>query len=245
MLRSTRAVLVVALVLTGACGSGASGGSSASDRPVRVLAAASLTEAFGELDGPSVQFSYGGSQALARQLRDGAPADVFASADERTMDALVADGVVATPVVFATNRLEIAVQPGNPKRITGLADLARSGLAVVLADPSVPVGAYARQALDRAGVVVRPRSLELDVKSALAKVTSGEADAAVVYVTDVRAAGAKAAGVPIPADDNVVARYPIAVVAGSRHRAAAQAFVRRVLGPDGRRALAHHGFGHA
>lgn len=241
MVRTKAAAVVAALVLVAtACGSGAP--SAGSSRPVRVFAASSLTEVFGDLAGPSVKVSFGGSQSLARQLRDGAPADVFASADERTMQALVADGVVEEPVTFARNRLEIAVQPGNPKHVTGLADLARPDVAVVLADPSVPVGAYARQALRRAGLDVQPRSLELDVKSALAKVTAGDADAAIVYVTDVRAAGSKADGVPIPDAQNVVARYPIAVVAGTGRAAQAEAFVKRVLGAEGQRALRRRGF---
>ena len=201
-----------------------------------VLAAASLTEAFQDLGGAT--FSFAGSQQLVAQIQAGAPVDVVATADAEAMDRLVRSGLVDPPRDFAGNRLAIAVEPGNPDRIAGLADLARPGLEVVLADPAVPAGRYARQALDRAGVVVRPVSLELDVKAVAAKVTGGEADAGIVYVTDV----APGARVEIPDDANVVARYPVAVVRGTGKRAAAEAFVDRLLGPEGRAALAGRGF---
>jgi molybdate transport system substrate-binding protein len=240
-----RRALAVALVpLAGACG-----GSTAHGR-VTVFAAASLTEAFhdeqarlaGADPGLHLSFDFAGSQALVSQIRQGAPADVLAAADQRTMQTLVAAGLVEPPVTFARNRLEIAVAPGNPRHVGGLADLARPGLTVVLDDPSVPAGRYSAQVLRRAGVTVHPASRELDVKAALAKVVSGEADATIVYATDVRAAGARVAGVPIPVGQNVVASYPVAVVRASRHRAAARAFVAWLTSPAGRAVLRAHGF---
>jgi molybdate transport system substrate-binding protein len=134
------------------------------------------------------------------------------------------------------------VAPGNPKKVAGLAGLGRSDLRVVLVDPTAPAGTYSQQALTKAGVTVKPRSQELDVKSALAKVTSGEADAAIVYATDVRAAGAKASGVSIPDNQNVTAVYPIAVVKATGHRDAAEAFMEEVVNGSAQRALLDRGF---
>jgi molybdate transport system substrate-binding protein len=214
----------------------AAAGCTTADPGVTVVAAASLTEAFQDLGGAT--FSFAGSQQLVAQVEAGAPVDVVATADDEAMDRLVRSGLVDRPRNFAGNRLAIAVEAGNPDRIAGLADLARPGLKVVLPDPAVPAGRYARQVLDRAGVVVRPVSLELDVKAVAAKVTAGEADAGIVYVTDV-AAGAR---VEIPDGVNVTARYPVAVVRGTGNRAGAEAFVDRLLGPEGRAALAARGF---
>jgi molybdate transport system substrate-binding protein len=229
---------LLALVLPVGCGSDGTAATGAV-RP-RVFAAASLTEAFTDLGGAT--FTFAGSSALVTQIQQGAPADVFASADETNMQKLVDADLVETPKVFAHNTLEIVTGPGNPKRITGLADLDRSDLVVVLADPSVPVGRYSQQVLTKAGVSVKPRSLELDVKAALTKVTTGEADAAIVYASDVHAAGNDATGVEIPKDQNVTATYPIAVVKATAHRASAEAFVRKALSPDGQAALQRRGF---
>jgi len=226
-------------VLAAACGGSNHAPSKASEKAT-VLAAASLTESFNQISGAT--FSFAGSQALVTQLQEGSPADVIALADEPHMQTLVKAHLVDTPVVFARNTLEVVVAPGNPKHVKGLADLARDDVTVVLADPSVPVGSYSRQVLQRAGVAAHPRSLELDVKAVLAKVTSGEADAAIVYASDAHAAGAKALGIVIPRQDNVIATYPIAVVRASKHRAAANAFIRRVLSTDGQRALRANGF---
>jgi len=167
-----------------------------------VFAAASLAEAFTAAEAaiPHVRpsFSFAGSQQLATQLTQGATADVVATADDATMQRLVAARLVDPPVTLTRSRLVIVVAPGNPKGVTGLADLARPGLAVVLADPSVPVGRYTRQVLAAAGVEVAARSMELDVKATLAKVTAGAADAAIVYATDVRSSAGKAAAVTFP-----------------------------------------------
>ena len=218
--------------------------------PVTVFAAASLAGAFAAAElvaapgsrGVTARYSFAGSQALAAQIAQGAPADVFAAADRRSMDALARRGLVDGPVVFARNTLEIAVARGNPKRVAGLEDLARPDLTVVLGDPASPIGSYTDEALRRAGVTVDPSSLELDVKSALAKVEAGDADAAVVYVTDVAAAGGKTDGVPIPESQNVIADYTIAVVRRAQHRAAARAFVEDVLHGDVGASLRARGF---
>ncbi|MQA94616.1 MAG: molybdate ABC transporter substrate-binding protein [Streptosporangiales bacterium] len=238
---------VVALALgTGACASGSAAGG---ETTLTVLAAASLTETLNaakpayEREHPGVKprFSFAGSQELAAQVRQGAPADVIATADERTMSGLGDD--VTKPSVFATNRLRIAVAPGNPKRVRGLADLTRKDLTVVLAAPTVPAGRYARQALGRAGVNVAPRSEEKDVKSVVTRIRLGEADAGIVYGSDVAAAGKAVSGVAIPDAQNVTARYPVAVVSTTEHREHAQALVTWMSSPAFRKELTARGFG--
>jgi molybdate transport system substrate-binding protein len=214
-----------------------------------VFAASSLTKAFeaigtafeAEHPGTTVRFNFAASSALAAQINQGAPADVFASADQANMSKLTS-GTLATPTVFATNTLEIIVGAGNPKHIASLADLARRGVSFVTAAPEVPIGKYAAQVLAAADVNVTPVSLEADAKSIVTKVTLGEADAGIVYVTDVLAAGAKATGVAIPAADNVVATYPIAVPSGAEHAALAAAFEAYVESPAGQAILAKFGF---
>lgn len=262
MSRSSRGSVACVLVLVGAM-LGAACGSSGSAKPatttagsklrgpLTVFAAASLTEAFTDeqaalaTSDPALKltYSFAGSQALVQQIEQGAPADVFASAGAKNMQALVDAGLVEAPKTFARNQLEIAVAPDNPKHITGLADLERAGVVLVLEDPSVPAGGYALRAFANAGLPVpHAKSLELDVKAALAKLTLGEADAVVVYVTDVKAAGAKVQGVEIPEADNVFATYPIAVVKASKHRAAAEAFVDELVRGSGQAALKARGF---
>jgi molybdate transport system substrate-binding protein len=215
-----------------------------------VFAAASLTDAFTDAEAAierahprlSITSNFAGSQVLVQQLTEGAPADVVATADTRSMDRLVASRLVEPPVVLARNSLVIAVEPGNPEGVAGLGDLARPDLTVVLADPSVPVGAYAVAALARAGVTVRPRSLELDVKAALAKVAAGEADAAIVYATDVLAAKGRTSSVTIADPENQLATYPIAVVRASAHKRAARALLTELTRGRGRVALRARGF---
>lgn len=215
---------------------------------ITVFAAASLTEAFTAAAAriPQVRpaYSFAGSQQVVTQLVQGARADVVATADDASMQRLVAAGLVGPPVTFARTRLVIAVAPGNPNGIGGLADLSRPGLAVVLADPSVPAGRYARQVLDRAGLRVSPRSLELDVKAALGKVTTGVADAAIVYATDVGSSGGRAVAVTFREADDPAASvaYRIAVVEATRHRPAATAFVAAATGGPVRDALLAAGF---
>ena len=193
--------------------------------------------------GTDYVFNFGSSSTLATQIASGAPADVYASADETNMqkvvDAKLNEGA---PAVFLSNRLQIAVAAGNPKHITGLNDLAKPGLIVVLAAPTVPAGKYALEALQKAGVTVRPASLEVDVRAALNKVALGEADAGVVYVTDVKSAGARVSGVEIPEQYQVIARYPIAVVKDSKNPRLARAFVDYLLSDEGRTLLAEFGF---
>jgi molybdate transport system substrate-binding protein len=219
---------------------------------ITVFAAASLKDAFTEAatafeaanPGAKVTLNFGASSALAQQIDEKAPADVFASADQANMQKVVEGGGIAgSPEVFATNSLEIIVAPGNPEGITGLADLSKSGLIYVTAAPEVPIGTYAAQALQKAGVTVSPSSLEADVKAVVTKVSSGEADAAIVYATDVNAAGAKAEGVVIPTDVNVVATYPLGVTTEAADPDAAAAWVAFITGSDGQAILASHGFG--
>ena len=221
------------------------GGGEAQKGSVTVFAASSLQPAFNEIGKRvdlGVTFNFAGSQTLTAQIMQGAQADVFASADTDHMASLQNAGLLdSTPQVFAHNRLEIAVAKGNPKKIHSLADLARPGVVVVLADPSVPAGKYAQQALATAGVTVKPASLELQVSAVLSKVALGEADAGIVYVSDVTTSG-QVDGVPIAGEDNVIADYPIAIVKGARDRAAAQTFVSFVLSAEGQSLLADAGF---
>lgn len=218
---------------------------------VTILAASSLTDALTKAGeamrvrhaGTNYVFSFGSSSTLATQIANGAPADVFASADEVNMqkivDAQLTDG---GPSFFASNRLAITVAPGNPKNVRSLADLGRAGLVVILAAPTVPAGRYALDALAKAGVTVTPASQELDARSVLNKVALGEADAGIVYVTDVLSAGTRVSGVDIPEQHQVVARYPIAVVSGTKNPALAREFVAYLVSDEGQRLLAGFGF---
>ena len=234
---------------TGAADTG--GGSGGGGEGITVFAATSLTEAFTEAgaafeatpDGAPVEFSFDASSALVTQVIEGAPADAFASADTANMDKLTAEDLNGTdPVVFATNLLTIIVPKGNPGGVTGVEDLANPDLKVVLCAEEVPCGNYANQILDSAGVDVTPVSLEENVRGVVTKVTSGEADAGIVYVTDVTAAGDAAEGVEIPDDINVVAEYPIATVGASEHQEVAEAFIDFLTGDEGQAILASHGF---
>ena len=254
MLRSRirlAAMLAVAALALAACGgndNASSGGSSGSANEIKVFAAASLTAAFNELGqqytsangGTKVTFNFAGSQALATQIRQGAPADVFASADLTNMDKV--KDLVGTPQNFASNLLQIVVEKGNPKGVKTLDDLANPDLKVVLAAPDVPAGKYAQQALEKARVTVRPVSQEDNVKAVVTKVSLGEADAGIVYVTDVTAGGDKVEGVDIPEDQNVTATYPIATVKASKAQDKAQAFMDMVLSPEGQQVLKEFGF---
>lgn len=220
--------------------------------PIPVFAAASLTEVFRAMgdalqraQGVATTFNFASSSTLVQQIQQGADAAVFAAADETTMGALVKSGHVAgAPAVFALNRLMIAVPPDNPQHVVSLEDLAKPGVQVALAAPSVPVGRYAREAFAKAKVAVPTgASEELDVKAVLTKVTLGEVDAGVVYTTDVRAAGNRVLGIAIPDEHNVIARYPIAVLRDAKDAKAARAFVDFVSSPTGRDVLAGAGFG--
>lgn len=219
---------------------------------ITVGAAASLTASFTELGdafmaanpGTTVTFNFGSSSDVVKGINEGAPTDVFASADTKNMDKLVAGaGVAADPQTFATNELQIIVGNGNPKGVTGVADLANPDLLVVACSPDVPIGNYTQQVFDAAGVTVTPVSLEENVKGIVTKVTLGEADAGVVYRTDVLAAADKADGVDIPADINVKATYPIAVTKDAANADLANAFQAFVLSADGQSILQKYGFG--
>ena len=238
-------------VLVAACGSTAAPQSSATPVTINVFAAASLTDSFKALgdtfhhDHPNVtvQFNFAGTPTLVMQIEQGAGADVFASADMTNMDRLKADGFTSgTPQVFAHNKLEIVVAPGNPKHITSLADLARPDVIYISAGPTVPAGKYAQQALQKAGVTATPRSLETDVKSVVSKIELGEADAGIVYATDVKAAAGKVDGVQIPDADNVVATYPLAAVKDSKNASVADQFIAYVLSSAGQAKLNSFGF---
>jgi molybdate transport system substrate-binding protein len=250
-------LLVVAALLLTACArtSATPTGSPATSRlsgELLVFAAASLTDAFDEVAEAftaqhpdlSVTYNLAGSQVLATQITEGAPADVLASANAAQLDVVAqAVGVDGEPQVFATNALEIAVEPGNPLGIAGLGDLARDDVVLVLPAEEVPAGRYAVEALAAAGVTVSPSSLENDVRAALARVELGEADAAIVYRSDVVAAGSAVEGVEIPEAQNVLARYPVAALAEAPNPEAAAAFVEFLLDEEAQQILGRFGFG--
>jgi molybdate transport system substrate-binding protein len=218
---------------------------------ITVFAASSLTESFDAIakqfekkyPNVTVKFNYDASSNLATQINQGAPADVFASADQDNLQKTIDAGTVTPPpVVFAKNRLEIAVEKGNPKKIKSLADLQRSGLVVVLCADQVPCGKYAAQSLAMAGVSISPASKEENAKATLSKVSIGEADASIVYVTDVKASKGTASGVKIADKQNVIATYPMGVVKQSQNATAAKAWVQFVESKDGQKTLRKFGF---
>jgi molybdate transport system substrate-binding protein len=239
----------LALSTTAACGSD-DGGSSGETTTLRVFAAASLTESFTELaqqfeadhEGVEVELNFGPSSGLSEQISGGAPADVFASASTSTMDTLVSDGDAKDPKDFATNSMEIAVPPDDPGGIQALDDLAKPGVKVALCQPDVPCGKAAAEVFANARLTVAPATEEVDVKSVLTKVTLGEVDAGMVYVTDVLAAGDGVTGVEIPADVNASTTYPIAILEGSEHQEEAADFVDLVLSDAGTKVLEEAGF---
>jgi molybdate transport system substrate-binding protein len=212
----------------------------------------SLTKAFTEFakefedahPGTSIELNPGSSTTLALQIQGGAETDVFASADTKNMQKLQDGGeVTATPVVFAKNEMEIAVEPGNPKKIATVQDLANPKLIVVLCASEAPCGKYADQVLEQNNVQVTPKSREIDAASTLTKVSSQNADAAIVYVTDVKGAGSSVEGVEIPTDQNVVATLPIAALKDSKNAALADAWVKFVTAPAQEQKLqAQYGF---
>ena len=214
--------------------------------PITVFAAASLTGAFPQISA-APRYSFAGSDQLALQIREGAPADVYAAASTRYPDELFRAGLVERPRVFATNRLVLVVPRSNPGDIDSVWDLRAGGLKIVIGQAGVPIGDYTREALRRLGlladVVGNVVSEEPDVKSIVAKVALGEADAGFVYLTDVRPAASRLRAIELPARAQPRVRYEIAVVRKSPNRAAARAFVARVLGNTGRRALTDSGFG--
>jgi molybdate transport system substrate-binding protein len=248
MRRTLRFLLATAalLVFVPACGD-----DDEASGDVTVFAAASLTDAFTEIgeafaveNGEAhVVFNFAASSELVTQINEGAPADVFASADQNNMTKLTDAGNNGSdPVIFATNLLEIIVAPDNPLGITAVGDLGNDDLITVVCAPEVPCGSYSQQIFDAAGVTVTPDSLEENVRAVVTKVTAGEADAGIVYKTDVADAGDQASGVEIPVDINVVAAYPVATTIGAPNAAGARAFIDFVLGEQGQRILDSYGF---
>jgi molybdate transport system substrate-binding protein len=260
--RTLLGAALAATVAVAAAGCGSSGSSSpaaaaapsASAAPlsgtVTVLAASSLTESFNTIGkrfeaahpGVTVKFSYGASSTLAAQITAGAPADVFASASPKNMKQVTDAHDATAPTTFATNEMEIAVPPSNPKHIATVADLTTPGTKVALCAAAVPCGATAQAVFTNAKVTVKPVTLGQDVKSVLTTVEQGEVDAGVVYKTDVHAAGTKVTGVEIPEAQNASTAYPIATLTASKNAAAARAFVSYVLSADGEKVLAAAGF---
>ncbi len=241
-MRRTLAIALVG-VLAAACSSGSRRPGEANAKPhtITVFAAASLANAFTDEASAyekqtrvHVRFSFAGSQDLVAQLNEGAPADAVATADTATLGKLTIR-LAGTPAVFARNRLVIVTAKGNPKHITGAADLSRRGLVVVLAAPSVPAGRYATAALQAAHVTVHPKSLEDNVRGVLTKVGLGEADAGIVYVTDADSAGTKVATIALPTSP--IATYPAVAV-----DAIGQSFVDFLTSSTGQAILARYGF---
>jgi molybdate transport system substrate-binding protein len=263
MSRSLRAAALftaAALSLVG-CGSSDTGAATdtttTSESPaitgeVNVFAAASLTESFTRIGkdfekahpGVKVTFNFAGSSALATQINQGAPADVFASAAPKNMKDVTDTGAITDkPVTFVTNTLEIAVPAGNPAKITGLADFAEQDLKIALCAEQVPCGAAAKTVFQAAGITAAPDTLEQDVKAVLTKVQLGEVDAALVYKTDVKAAGDKVEGIEFPESGKAVNEYPIAACAKAPNADGAKAFVDYVLSDKGEDVLTRAGFG--
>lgn len=242
-----------------ACASGTTRPSTGSTNPdssmsgeLTVFAAASLKTTFTQLakdfevqhPGTTVTLSFAGSSDLVTQITQGAPADVFASADAKNMGRLADEGLLdGTPTNFATNVLEIAVPPGNPASISSFADLARPGVKVVTCASQVPCGAATEAVEKAAGTTLSPVSEESSVTDVLGKVTSGEADAGLVYVTDVKGAGSEVKGIPFPESDQAVNTYPIATVGTSKNTALAAAFIANVTSEAGKKVLRDAGFG--
>jgi molybdate transport system substrate-binding protein len=241
----TRAV-VLAAVVTCAIAAASAGEAGTTDGSATVLAAASLTEVVPKIDG-AARASFGGSNQLAQQARQGFPFDVFLSASPQYTQALFAEGLVRKPVAFATNSLVLIVPRRNPARIRSVADLAeRAKLRLVVAGPKVPIGLYTREVLKRLSllkVLRKTVSLEPDVKGIVGKVALGEADAGFVYATDVRPVATKVRVIPFPRRAQPTVVYEAAIAARPRDLEAAQALLIALLGADGRDALRAAGFG--
>jgi molybdate transport system substrate-binding protein len=243
---------VLSVALTTGCHANSDSAPPASSAgSITVFAAASLKSAFTEIadqyktdnPGSSVEFSFAGSSDLVTQLTQGATADVFASADTRNMDKAAQAGLLdGNPVNFATNTLTIAVAPGNPKGITSFRDLTKPGVSVVACAPPVPCGGATQKVEKATGITLAPVSEESSVTDVLNKVTTGQADAGIVYVTDAAGAGDKVTAVPFPEAAQAVNTYPVAVLKQSKNSAAAHRFVDLVTAEAGQKALAKAGF---
>jgi molybdate transport system substrate-binding protein len=244
---STAALMAALIAIGSACGTAP----PTSSTTITVGAASSLTDVFTVIgdrfmeDNPgiSIAFSFAGSSSIAEQIRGGAPLDAFASAGTSSMDPLESEGLVTGVAAFATNSLIIATPAGNPAAITGLDDL--PGATVIVCQEQVPCGVATATLLERGGLDVAPVSFEPDVASVLGKIVADEADAGIVYVTDVLSAGDQVEGIVIPADVNVMTTYQAAVVRDAEQADAAALFVAYLTGPQAQAALAEAGFGKA
>lgn len=251
----TLTALLLAVLMTAtlaACSAKGDAAVDGSGRALTVFAAASLRTSFTELakmfearhPGTTVTLSFAGSADLATQINQGAPADVFASADTSNMEKLQEAGLVeGEPEVFATNTLAIAVPPGNPAGIRSFADLAKPGTLLVQCALQVPCGAAAAVVEQQAGTDLNPASEENSVADVLGKVISGEADAGLVYVTDIRSAAGRVEDVPFPEAAGAVTSYPAAVLSSTRNSAEARAFLELISSPEGQQLLSNAGFG--
>ena len=235
---------------SGAASSAAASG-TAGTTSITVFAAASLQGSFTQIGqqfeaahpGTHVTFSFGPSSGLATQIINGAPASVFASAAPANMTQVVKAGDTAqAPSNFAANKMEVAVPPANPAGVTSVSNLSNSAVKVALCQPQVPCGTVAAEVFKNAGITVKPITLQPDVKSVLTQVELGNVDAGMVYVTDVKAAGTKVKGVPVPASENASTLYPIATLHAATDKTVANEFVAYVTGPQGQRVLAMDGF---
>ena len=238
-----RLVLAFALVALAGCG-GATGGGDSNDHAT-VFAAASLTEVFPQID-PAATFNFAGSDDLATQITEGAPADVFAAASTKYPDQLYENGLVDKPEVFATNKLVLIVPKDNPANIQSVDDLRNPDVKLVIGAEGVPIGDYTRTVLEKMGasdVLDQVVSEEDDVKGVVSKVSLGEADAGFVYVTDVKPVEDKATAIELPDEAQAVVQYEIAVVKDAPHHDVAHEFVEQVLGDAGQAKLQAAGFG--
>ena len=246
------ALALSALALAGCNATDAptNGSSSSVSGSITVFAAASLKEAFTTIGdqfeaanpGTTITFSFGPSSGLATQITEKAPADVFASASQKTMDTVVDAGLASGSQVFAVNTMAIATPTDPTTPVASLADLANPAVKVAVCAADVPCGKAADSLFEKNDLAVTPVTREVDVKAVLSKVQLGEVDAGIVYVTDIKAAGSAVVGIDIPADQNVTTDYPIAALSGSTNSATAQAFAAYVLGPEAQKVLADAGF---
>ena len=246
-----RRALVSALALIILFSACASSSESQEQTTLEVYAASSLATPFAEAGvafekdhpGVKVQFNLGASSDLARFVQEGAPADVFASADAANMDKIESQDLLDSPsVVFATNYLEIIVEKGNPLNISSLEDLSNPDLIYITTNPDVPIGKYTAEVLGKAGVVITPDSFESNVKGIMLKVASGEADAGIVYHSEVIASDGQVEGIKIPTEFNIEAKYPVGIIKNSVNKKLAQEFIDFLLSPKGQGLLTQYGF---
>jgi molybdate transport system substrate-binding protein len=247
----SRRALVAALapiIFISAC---TSSSESQSQTTLEVYAASSLATPFVEAGvaferdhpGIKIQFNLGASSDLARFVQEGAPADVFASADVANIDKVESQDLLDSPsVIFATNYLEIIVEKGNPLNISSLEDLSNPDLIFITTNPDVPIGKYTAEVLKKAGVTIAPDSFENNVKGIMLKVASGEADAGIVYHSEVIASEGQVEGIKIPTEFNIVAKYPIGIIKNSANKNQAQEFIDFLLSPKGQALLTQYGF---